>query len=164
MSARLLKVKLSDGKEADVMNISISYTYENVIEARCFSVCTDDYYSRYEERRDLIESGRLKGFFCFEPELISEYKYDIKWGKAGSVESAEWIKELQGRCFKDNKLCVTLFVDDSDGEYQLTLEWYQTTGELNDAPLPALIQRMASTLSFADVKKFGKFYGWRELE
>lgn len=164
MSARLFKVKLSDGTEADVMNIGITYTYENVIEASCFSVCTNDYYARYEERRDLIETGRLKGFFCFEPELTNEYKYGIKWGEDGSVESAEWIKELRGQCFKDNKLCVTLFVNDSDGEYQLTMEWYQTTDELNGTPLPALIQRMASKLSFADVKKYGKFYDWHELE
>ena len=120
--------------------------------------------ARFEEKRDLIESGRLKGYYCFEPELINEFRYGIKWGEDGSVDSAEWIKELRGQCFKDNKLRVTLSVDESDGRYVITMEWYQTTGELNEAPLPALIQQMASKLSFADVKKYGKFYDWCELE
>ena len=73
MGARRFRVKLADGRTADVMSVGISYTFESVLEARYFSAVTDRYLSLYEERRDLFEAGKLKGFYCFEPELIDEY-------------------------------------------------------------------------------------------
>lgn len=163
MGARRFKVKLADGRTADVMRVGISYTFEYVLEARCFSAGTDYYLSLYEERRDLIEAGRLKGIYCFEPELIDEYKCELEFGPDKSVESARWIKHYMGKCFKDNKMCVLLTFDEPEGQNGITLEWYQTTKELSEVPLVSLIQEMAGRLKYEDIKKYCKFTDWSEL-
>ena len=121
MGARRFTVKLADGRTADVMVVGISYTFECVLEARCFSAGTDHYLSLYEERRDLIEAGKLKGFYCFEPELIDEYQCELEFGPDKSAESARWIKHYMGKCFKDNKMSVQLTFDEFDGQYGITL-------------------------------------------
>ena len=146
------------------MGVGISYTFENVLEASCFSAGTDHYLSLYEERRDLIEAGRLKGFYCFEPELIDEYELELKFGEDKSAESAEWVKHYKGKCFKDNKMSILLTFDECEGQYAITLEWYQTTHELSETPLAALIQEMAGRLSYKDIKQYCKFSDWKELE
>ncbi len=163
MSARRFMVKLADGRTADVMRVGISYTFECVVEARCFSAGTDYYLSLYEERRDLIEAGRLKGFYCFEPELIDEYQCELEFGPDKSAESARWIKHYMGKCFKDNKMSVQLTFDESDGQYGITLEWYQTTKELSEVPLASLIQEMAGRLKYEDIRKYCEFTDWSEL-
>ncbi len=45
MGARRFMVKLADGRTADVMGVGITYTFEGVLEARCFSAGTDYYLS-----------------------------------------------------------------------------------------------------------------------
>ena len=164
MSARRFTVKFADGMSVDVESVGITYTFQNVYEASSFSAVTDYLLSGYEERRDLIEAGRLKGFYCFEPELIDEYRYELEFGPDKSAESARWIKHYMGKCFKDNKMSVLLTWFDSEvdpcGVYGITLEWYQTTRELSDTPLPELIQNMAGRLEFKEIKKYGKFIDW----
>ena len=49
---------------------------------------------------------------------------------------------------------------DPCGVYGITLEWYQTTRELSETPLPELIQNMAGRLEFKEIKKYGKFIDW----
>lgn len=164
MSARRFKVEFSDGVAADVKSVSISYTFENVIEAVCFSAATPHYLGEYEERRDLIEAGRLKGHYCFEPELIDEIRGEFVFKEGGSIKDAEFVKHVMGKCFKDNKLCVLVSVDEAEGEFQISLEWYQTTKELNDTPLPSLIQQKAGQLHYSEIKQYCKVYSWAELE
>ena len=163
MGARRFKVKLADGRTADVMRVGISYTFEYVLEARCFSAGTDYYLSLYEERRDLIEAGRLKGFYCFEPELIDEYQCELEFGPDKSAESARWIKHYMGKCFKDNKMSVLLTFREPGGWNEITLEWYQTTKELSEVPLVSLIQEMAGRLKYEDIRKYCRFTDWSEL-
>ena len=145
------------------MGVGISYTFENVLEASCFSAGTDYDLSLYEERRDQIETGRLKGFYCFEPELIDEYELELKFGEDGSFGSAEFVKHYKGKCFKDNKMSILLTFNECEGRYAITLEWYQTTRELSETPLVVLIQEMAGRLSYKDIKRYCKFSDWREL-
>lgn len=165
MGARHFTVKLADRRRpAEVMGVEIKYTYENVIEAQCFSAGTDHYLSAYEERRELIEAGKLKGFYCFEPELIDEYRNEIRFGPDNSAESVQLIKHYMGKCFKDNKISALLTFDEPDGQYAITLEWYQTTRELSEKPLVSLIQEMAGRLKYLDIKKYCKFTGWSELD
>ena len=163
MGARRFTAKLADGKTANVMDVEISYTFKNVLEASCFSAGTDHYLSLYEERRDLIESGRIKGVYCFEPELVDEYEYELVFGEDGSAKSAEWIKHFRGKCFKDNKMSVLLTFDEYGGQYEIILEWYQTTKELSSTPLVSLIQEMAGRLNFEDIKEYCEFADWAEL-
>ena len=68
-----------------------------------------------------------------------------------------------GKCFKDNKMSVLLTFDESDGQYGITLEWYQTTKELSEVPLASLIQEMAGRLKYEDIRKYCKFTDWSEL-
>ena len=163
MGARRFTVKLADGRTANVMGVGLSYTFECVLEARCFSAGTGHYLSLYEERRDLIEAGKLKGFYCFEPELIDEYQCELEFGPDKSAESARWIKHYMGKCFKDNKMSVLLTFDDPDGRNGITLEWYQTTKELSEVPLASLIQEMAGRLKYEDIRNYCKFTDWSEL-
>ena len=170
MSVRQFTTKFADGVSADVYAVGITHTFAGVIEACCFSAGTSHYMAEYEERRDLIEAGRLKGYYCFEPELIDEVEYIIEWKEGGSVKDAEWKKYIRGKCFKDNKLSVALSIEARDrrkryiGDYLITLEWYQTTNELTQTPLPELIQQMAGRLKFEDIEGFCKFESWEDCE
>ena len=155
-------LKLADGRSAEVRSVGISYTFEGVLEACCFSAGTDHYRSLYEERRDLIEAGKLKGFYCFEPELIDEYRCEIEYGPDKSVKSAQFIRRYMGKCFKDNKMSVLLTFREPGGWNEITLEWYQTTKELSEVPLVSLIQEMAGRLKYEDIKKYCKFTSWSE--
>lgn len=167
---RKFKVTFSDGIPAAVYAVSITHTYAGVIEMSCLSAGTRHYLAEYEERRDLIEAGRLKGHYCFEPELIDEVLWELVFKEGGSVEDAEWVSHVKGKCFKDNKVCVSLSVEAMDkrhgylGDYLITLEWYQSTRELMESPLPELIQQMAGRLEFEAIKGFCKFESWEECE
>lgn len=163
MSIRRFKVKFADGVAADVKSVTISYTFENVLEAVCFSAATPRYLKYYEEMRDLIEAGRLKGHYCFEPKLVDEIRGEFVFKEGGSIKDFEIVKHVMGKCFKDNKLCVLVAVDEAEGEFQISLEWYQTTRELNDTPIPSLIQQKAGQLRFAEIKQYCKFVSWAEL-
>ena len=160
---RRFHVEFADGIAADVKDVNISYTYERVLECRCLSALTDYYMEEYEERRDLIEAGRLKGFYCFEPELVDEIQRELVFKEGGSVYDAEWVSHVRGKCFKDNRVSAALSVSGDDGEFWITLEWYQTTRELAETPVVALVQRMAERLSFSEIKRFSTFHDWREL-
>ena len=48
-------------------------------------------------------------------------------------------------------------------EFWITLEWYQTTRELAETPIVALVQEMAERLNFSEIKRFCTFHDWREL-
>lgn len=163
MYTRKFHVKFADGTDADVKGVNISYTYERVLECRCFSALTDHYMAEYEERRDLIEAGRLKGFFCFEPELVDEIEHELVFKEGGSAYDAEWVSHVRGKCFKDNKLSAELFISDAGGEFWITLEWYQTTRELTETPIVALVQRMAERLKFSEIRESCTFHTWDEL-
>ena len=160
---RNFHVEFADGIAADVKNVNISYTYEWVLECRGFSSLTDHYMAEYEERRDLIEAGRLKGYYRFEPELVDEIEHELVFKEGGSIEDAEWVSHVRGKCFKDNKLSATLAIIDTNGEYHITLEWYQTTRELAETPLVVLVNQMAQRLKFSDIKGFCSFHDWNEL-
>lgn len=167
---RKFKVKFTDGVQAAVDAVSITHTYAGVIGMSCFSAGTSHYLEEYEERRDLIESGRLKGYYCFEPELVDEVQWELVFKEGGSAKDAEWVSHVRGKCFKDNKVCVSLSIEARDkrniylGDYLITLEWYQSTKELMESPLPELIQQMADKLEFEAIKGFCKFESWEKCE
>lgn len=127
---RKFKVKFSDGVPAAMSAVSITHTYAGVIEMSCFSAGTDHFLAEYEERRDLIEAGHLKGYYCFEPELVDEIQRELVFKEGGSAKDAEWVPRVRGKCLKDNKICVSLSVEARDkrngylGDYLITLEWY----------------------------------------
>ena len=162
MYARRFHVKFADGIAADVRSVNISYTFEGVL-GGCFSAGTDFYMSEYEERRDLIAAGRLKGFFCFEPELVNEIEHELVFKEGGSAYDAEWASHVKGKCFKDNKLSAELSVSDADGEFWITLERYQTTRELTETPIVTLVQSMAERLKFSEIRESCTFHTWDEL-
>ena len=63
-----------DGVIASVEGVNTCFTYSGLIEGR-LSGATRHYMRKIEERIALIEAGRLKGIFCFEPELMDEKAY-----------------------------------------------------------------------------------------
>jgi len=131
---------------ASVENISISFTYNNLLEGRLSAATMHHYLPEIEERRASIEVGRLKGFYCFEPELMDESEF---WGKDSGIE---------GKCLKDNAIKATLNISDKAGQYTIILEWYQSSRELTETPLPELVQKITGTLIFDDIKRYCKYY------
>ena len=60
-----------------------------------------------------------------------------------------------GKCLKDCSVKAKLLVFENDGsEYSITLEWYQSTRELTEIPLPKLVQQAAEKLKFEDIKQY----------
>lgn len=136
---------------ASVESVAISFTYTGLIEGRLSSITAYHYMPEIEERRALIESGRLKGFYCFAPELMDESEF---WGKDSGVE---------GKCLKDNAIKAKLNISAEEGQYSIILEWYQSSKELSEAPLTDLVQSAAGRLMFKDIQQYCKFYEWEDL-
>lgn len=136
---------------ASVESVSVAFTYIGVLEGRLSSATSFHYLPEIEERKALIESGRLKGFFCFDPELMDESEF---WGKDCGID---------GKCLKDNAIKAKLNISEKDGQYSIILEWYLSSKELSEAPLTELVQRAAGRLKFKDIKRYCKFYDWEDL-
>lgn len=136
---------------ASVESVSIEFTYIGVLEGRLSYGTKYHYLPEIEERRALIEAGRLKGFYCLEPELMDESEF---WGKDSGIE---------GKCLKDNAIKAKLNISEKEGQYSIVLEWYQSTRELSEAPLTELVQRAAGQLRFGDIKRYCKYNDWEDL-
>ena len=133
---------------ASVESVSISFTYIGLLEGRLSSATKFHHIPEIEERMALIESGRLKGFYCFEPEMMDESEF---WGEDSRIE---------GKCLKDNAVKAELNISDKAGQYSIVLEWYQSSKELAETPLTELVQKAAGKLQFKDIKKYCKFNDW----
>ena len=126
----MFKASYSDRVSAHVESISVEYTYEGFIEGSLSAITEEIILPEIKERRKQIETGQLKGVYCFEPELM-------------------------GKCLKDCSLKAELLVFENDGSvYSITLEWYQSTQELTETPLPKLVQQAAEKLKFKDIKQY----------
>lgn len=136
---------------ASVESVSIEFTYNGMLEGRLSRATKHSYLPDIEERMALIEAGRLKGFYCLEPELMDESEF---WGKDSGRE---------GKCLKDNAIKAKLNISEKEGEYSIILEWYQSTRELSEAPLTDLVQRAAGKLRFKDIKQYCKYNDWDDL-
>ena len=134
---------------ASVESVSISFTYLGILEGSLAYGTKYHYMPAIEERRALIEFGKLKGFYCFEPELMSEDEF--------------WDGGSGRRCLKDNLIKAKLNVSEKEGQYSIVLEWYQSTRELSETPLPELVQQATGHLKYKDIKKYCKFNDWEEL-
>lgn len=141
----------ADQVVAIVESVSISFTYMGSLEGRLSSITANRYMPEIEERRALIEAGRLKGFYCFAPELMDESEF---WGKDSGIE---------GKCLKDYAIKAKLNISAEEGQYSIILEWYQSSKELYEAPLTDLVQRAAGRLMFKDIKHYCRLYGWEDL-
>lgn len=136
---------------ASVESVSVSLTYAGFLEGKLSRITAFHFLPAIEERKALIVSGKLKGFYCFDPELMDESEF---WGKDSGME---------GKCLKDNAIKAKLNVSDKKGQYSIILEWHQSSRELSEAPLTDLVQRVAGRVKFKDIKQYCKFYGWEEL-
>lgn len=159
MDTRNIKLNFADEVSAKLVEFSMKNTYEGLIEGH-FSGGTDFYMAENDERIALIESGRLKGYYRFEPELVNDVKYEMDF----SSEPAEWRKVYLGKCFKDLKASANIAIKGTEGEYDITLEWYLHSQELLSKPLPELIQQMAGRVAFKDIKQYCRCYRWEDLD
>ena len=131
---------------ASVESVCVEFTYNGLLEGSLASATKHYYMPAIEERRSLIEAGRLKGFYCFEPELMNEREF---W---------ESDKRIEGKCLKDNSVKAKLTVYEDTEQYSIVLEWYQSTQELTETPLPKLVQQAAEKLKFEDIKPYCLHY------
>ena len=72
-------VIFADGVTGYVSAVKVTDTYEGYLELSSFSAVTHHFLSEHEERKALIESGRLKGYYRFEPELLDEVRRESEW-------------------------------------------------------------------------------------
>ena len=144
-------VSLADQVIASVESVSIDFTYMGALEGSLSSGTQSHYLPEIEQRRALIEAGRLKGVYCFDPELIDESEF---WGD---------VSRERGKCLKDFAVKAKLSISDKTGAFSIVLEWYQSSKELSESPLTELVQRAAGQLKFEDIKKYCKFYDWEDL-
>ena len=126
----MFKASYNDRVSAEVESISVEYTYEGFIEGSLSAITEEIILPKIKERRKQIETGQLKGVYCFEPELMR-------------------------KCLNDYSVKAKLLVFENDGsEYSITLEWYQSTQELAEIPLPKLVRQAAERLKFEDIKQY----------
>ena len=137
---------------ATVERVNIGFSYVGLIEGR-LSSATRHYKAEIEERIALIEAGRLKGFYCFDPELMDEKEY------YGDID----LPFKPEKCLKDNKVSAHLTISEEDAQYSITLEWYSSTRELAEKPLTEIVQEYAGKLRFFDVQMYCKKTDWEDL-
>lgn len=142
----------ADGVVARIERVIVSFTYNCLLEGSLSSYTRHE-MSRMEERQALIESGRLKGFYCFDPELMDEREF---WDLSP-------VMNCDGKCFKDNSVEAVLTVAEGDGQYGITLEWFSSTREMKEIPLEGLVQQHVGRLRFEDIRRFCKYNTWEEL-
>ena len=131
---------------ASVESVSLSSTYA-LMEGK-LSSGTDRYLlPEIEERRALIEAGRLKGYYCFAPEFMDESEF---WGN----------DRIKGKCLKDIAVKAKLTVSEQSGYREIILEWHQSTKELTQTPLPELVQRAVGQLRYEDIKQYSTPHSW----
>lgn len=142
----------ADRVVANVESINIEFTYKGLIEG-WLSAGTRYYMAEIEERIALIEAGRLKGFYCFEPELMDEKEY------YGDIDLPFETK----KCMKDNKVSAHLIISEKDAQYSITLEWYSSSRELAEKPLTEIVQDYVGRLRYFDVQMYCKKTDWEDL-
>ena len=137
---------------ANVERVEISFTYTGLLEGT-LSAGTRYYMAGIEERIALIEAGRLKGYYCFEPEMMDEQEY------YGDIE----LPFKPRKCLKDNKVSAQLTISEKSAQYSITLEWYSSTKELSEKPLAEIVQEHAEMLKYFDVQQYCKVTDWEDL-
>ena len=151
----IIKVQFADNTEAHIASIELSDTYARLLEGLP-SIATMKYYlPEIEERRDLIDAGKLKGFYCFQPILMDESEY--------LGQEVNGLLGPHAKCLKDYKVSATLHISDSVGQYQITLEFYLSSRELTEKSLPTWIQLHAEKLKFCKLVKYCRLTLWEEL-
>ena len=139
-----------DGVIASVEGVNICFTYSGLIEGR-LSGATRHYMHEIKERRALIEAGKFKGFYCFEPEMMDEKEY------YGDIE----LPFRTEKCLKDNKVSAKLSISEHCGQSSITLEWYSSTKELAEKPLAEIVQEHVGMLNYnGDISLYCKFNDW----
>lgn len=142
-----------DGVTASVEGVNICFTYSGLIEGR-LSGATRHYTREIEERRALIEAGGLKGYYCFDPEMMDEKEY------YGDVD----LPFKTGKCLKDNKVSAKLTLSEHCGRSTITLEWYSSTKELVEKPLTEIVQEHVGKLTYnGNISLYCKFNDWDDL-
>lgn len=142
-----------DGVTAIVEGVNTCFTYSGLIEG-WLSGATRHYMRKIKERRALIEAGKLKGFYCFEPEMMDEKEY------YGDIE----LPFRTEKCLKDNKVSAKLSLSEHCGQSSITLEWYSSTKELAEKPLAVIVQEHVGMLNYnGDISLYSKFNDWEDL-
>ena len=161
MSLRMMAVFFADEVRAEVVDITLSNVYDGLLEG-WRSGGTGHLLEDLKERQEQIRSGKLKGVYCFDVELVDDVGRELDF----TTKPFGVVKTVRGRCFKDMLLRVTLAVavlGQEEGEYRITLERYQSSKELCGISLGYLVRDMAEKLRFEQIKGFCEIHTWEEL-
>lgn len=151
-----LSLNFTDDTYATVTGIEMKYHYLGVLEA-CPGAFTRE--AKYRELPFIashikdIESGKVKGRYCLEPELMDEL--DLWEGHAH-----EMFRSRCGKCIKEYDVNIGLAISQKEGEYTVTLELFLSSKELVSTPIGELLQNAVSKLRFGEIKKYCIFTDW----
>lgn len=149
-----LSVSFADGVKAEVNEIKLRNTDANNIEGapgRKAKLTELIELPRILQRIEEIKSGKIKGRYCLEPELIEETEYwELK-------PEDHLYPDCKGKCLKHFKVEALTRVTNHTGIFYITFEFYLSTKELTTSPLAKLIGETISTLRFSEVAPFCEF-------
>lgn len=156
MSMRIFAVFFADQVRAEVVDITLSNTYEGMLGGRR-SGGTESKLEDLKERQEQVRTGKLKGRYFFDAELVDDVWNELDF----TTKPFRVVKTVKGQCVKDMILRVTLAVSEygqDNGEYRIVLERYQSSKELFGISLGYLVRDMAEKLRFEDIKKYCEFH------
>ena len=154
-----MTAQFKDETPVRILSVNISETYGGLL-AGTFTVATRHHIPCILARMEKLMSGKQKGYYCLPPELVDEA--ELRGLSHGEVE--RMLKHTTvDKCLKDQKVKAMPHVSAPDVFYTISLEWYQTSRELSEHPLPELIQGAVSQLTFEEIKDFCEVTDWGDL-
>ncbi len=149
-------IKLSDGIIASVNRIDLKYHYQGVIEAvpgGLTMVAKRHEVPGIQQYINEIQSGKIKGRYCLEPDLMDEVEF---WNN----HVQDFFLSRCGKCIKEYELEAELEISQKEGQYTIVLESFLSSKELAETPLVELLEKAASNLSFEELKEHCDFVNW----
>lgn len=152
-------VNFNDGVQARVTSVQINETYEGVL-AGTLTVATKHILPRLLMKMFDLDEGKAKGYYCLPPELVNEAEL-----MNYSEEQVRYLSEHTqvDKCLKELHANVSLNINDEDNFHLITIEWFLGKDEIENKPLPELIQEAIGHLSFEEVRQFCEDVDWADL-
>ena len=154
-----IHIILKDGVRARVDKVLILDTYAGQL-AGTLTTGTKYRLSEIKQRMDDLKSGKAKGYYYLEPELVDEAQLC-----GFSEQEARSLRRRTdlGKCLKEQYIVVTLHIYDDDYCNIIDLHWFQTGRELYLNPLVALISDAATKVSFEELYPYCEHVDWFDM-
>lgn len=158
-----LSILFSDGVKATIKSFNIKRLYEGVIEESpgTFTRLSERILNEIRQKNDEVRSGKKKGRYILEPQLIDETEY---W----SQNLLDYYKEIKkpfkcGKCLKEYMIEVGIQINGDEGRYSIKIEWYLTEKDIITTPILDISQNAISGLTFEEIRDYCNYFDWADL-